>query len=61
MLLHSKKKKKKKKKKNEKTTHSVGENLCKQKTDKGLISKIYTHFMQLYVKKKNQKMGRSSK
>jgi len=45
-------------KQNEKTTHRMGENICKV-NDKGLNSKIHKQLMQLDVKIKEprQKMG----
>ena len=48
-FLHSKGKPKQ----NEKTTHRMGENLCNKLTDKGLISKIYKHLLQLNTQKIN--------
>ena len=58
-------------KQSEKTTHRMGENLASESTDKGFISKIYKHLLQLNTKKKtkqnktnkqpHQKIGRRSK
>ena len=68
-LLHSKRNHKQ----NEKTTHRMGENICKQGTDKGLLSKIYKKLMELRLQKQtthttqqqkkqpHQKMGRRPK
>ena len=40
-------------KQDEKTTLRMGENICKQTTDKGFTSKIYKQVMQLSIKKTN--------
>ncbi|KAL0601195.1 hypothetical protein AAY473_027388 [Plecturocebus cupreus] len=46
---------------NEQTTHKMEENICKLPPDKGLITRIYKEFKQLYKKKSNNlifKMGK---
>ena len=46
-LLHSKGKHKQ----NEKLTYGIGENICNDASDNGLISKTYKQLIQLSIKK----------
>ena len=49
-------------KQNEKTTYRMGQNICKDETDKGLIFKKCKQLKQLTIKKQpSQKVGRRSK
>ena len=50
-LLHSKGNHKQK----EKTTHRMGENICKGSNQQGINPKIYKHLMQLHIKKQTTK------
>ena len=48
-LLHSKENHKQ----NERTTYGLGENVANDTANKGLVSKIYEHFIQLSNRKPN--------
>ena len=43
-------------KQDEKTTLRIGENICNEATDQGLISKLYKQHMQLSIKKTNNQI-----
>ena len=46
---------------NERTTHRMGDNICKQCEQLGINSKIYKELMQLSIQKKKKKKKKKSK